>query len=212
MKRQVISEADVRIAYRERRPLKIEEGAILTPSARDAVRSLKVEIIQAGQLRTHLPPPPAYRVVGVANDHGGVDAKGWVCEALEALGAEYRDHGVNASSESVDYPDKAAEIAIKVQTGVYWRGIIIDGAGIGSAISANKFNGIRAGQVHDTLSAINARAHNNVNIITLGGQLLGRKTVMEIVNLFLNTEFEGGRHQRRIDKIEQIENNQRGPG
>ncbi len=210
MKRQVIAEADVRRAHRERRPLKIEEGAILTPSARDAVRALQVEVVQAGQLRTHLPPTPAFRVVGVASDHGGVDAKRWVCEALEALGAEYRDHGVNSSSESVDYPDKAAEIAAKVQSGAYWRGIIIDGAGIGSAISANKFRGIRAGQVYDTITAINARAHNNVNIITLGGQLLGPKTVKEIVNLFLSTEFEGGRHQRRIDKIQQIEIDQRG--
>ncbi|UCD39385.1 MAG: RpiB/LacA/LacB family sugar-phosphate isomerase [Fidelibacterota bacterium] len=152
---------------------------------------------------------PAFRVVGVAADHGGVLVKQWVCQQLEALGIEYQDHGVNSPDETCDYPDQAAEIARKVQNGTYWRGIIIDGAGIGSAIVANKFVGIRAGLVYDTLTAINARQHNNVNIITLGGGVLGEKTVKEIVKLFIHTEFEGGRHQRRVDKIQQIDEEER---
>lgn len=209
MRRQVISEADVRRAHREGMPLRAEEGAILTPSARDAVRALNVELTRAGMAPGHADTAPAFRVVGVASDHGGVLAKQWVCRTLEELGVEYRDHGVASSEEVVDYPDKAAEIATKVQAGTYWRGIIIDGAGIGSAIVANKFAGIRAGVVYDTLTAINSRAHNDVNIITLGGQFLGEKTVQEIVTLFIRTGFEGGRHQSRVDKIQRIDQQER---
>jgi ribose 5-phosphate isomerase B len=116
---------------------------------------------------------------------------------------------VDSPDEACDYPDKAGEIARRVQNGTYWRGIIIDGAGIGSAIVANKFEGIRAGMVYDMLTAANARGHNNVNIITLGGQLIGRKTIEEIVKIFIQTEFEGGRHQRRVDKIQQIDGEER---
>ena len=123
---------------------------------------------------------------------------------------EYRDHGVNSESDTVDYPDKAAEIAKKVQAGTYWRGIVVDGAGIGSAMTANKFRGIRAGMVYDTLTAVNARAHNNINVLTLGGQYLGRRTVAEIVRIFIQTEFEGGRHLRRIEKIQKIDDEERG--
>ena len=210
MRRQVIAEADVRRAYREKKALHMEEGAILTPSARDALRSLHVEVAGPGEPREHLPAAPAFRVVGVASDHGGVLAKQWVCRTLEALGVEYRDHGVDSPDQTADYPDKAAEIAAKVQAGTYWRGIIIDGMGIGSAMVANKFAGIRAGMVYDSLTALNARAHNNANIITLGGQVLGEKTVKEIVSLFIRTEFEGGRHQRRVDKIQSIDQQERG--
>ncbi len=205
MKKQVVTEDIVRQAHRSGKPLEVSDGAIFTPSAKDALRALKVQLIQEGQLREHLPVTPAFRVVGVATDHGGVVVKKWVCQALESLGVEYRDHGVDDDSESCDYPDKAAEIAGKVQDGTYWRGIVIDGAGIGSAITANKFYGIRAGLVYDTLTANNARAHNNVNMITLGGQYLGKKVVEEIVRIFIQTEFEGGRHQRRIDKIQIID-------
>ena len=209
MKRQVIAEADVRRASREGRPLKIDENAIFTPSARDAVRDLKVQLIRHDVTHSHIPPVPNFRVVGVASDHGGVQAKQWVCQILEELGVEYRDHGVDSPDETCDYPDQAGEIARRVQNGTYWRGIIIDGAGIGSAIVANKFEGIRAGMVYDTLTAANARGHNNVNIITLGGQLLGRKTVEEIVRIFIHTEFEGGRHQNRVNKIQQIDEEER---
>ncbi|MEE9161525.1 MAG: RpiB/LacA/LacB family sugar-phosphate isomerase [Candidatus Neomarinimicrobiota bacterium] len=200
----------MRRAHREGKPLRAEEGAILTPSARDAVRALNVEVIHAGVAAEQSGKAPAFRVVGVASDHGGVLAKQWACRTLEELGVEYRDHGVASAEETVDYPDKAAEIAAKVQAGTYWRGIIIDGAGIGSAIVANKFADIRAGLVYDTLTATNARAHNNVNIITLGGQMLGEKTVQEIVTLFIRTEFEGGRHQARVDKMQRIDQQERG--
>ncbi len=209
MKRQVIAEADVRRAYKEGKPLRLEEDAILTPSAQDAIRALHIEVIRPGLAKGYTPVVPALRVVGVTCDHGGFQAKQWVCEALEDMGMEYRDHGADSAHDTCDYPDKAAEIARKVQDGTYWRGIIIDGAGIGSAIVANKFAGIRAGMVYDTLTAANARAHNNVNVITLGGQLLGLKVVKEIVKIFLNTQFEGGRHERRLEKMQQIDDKER---
>ena len=210
MKRQVITEAIVRQAARQGGSLKVEELAIFTPAARDAIHDLGLELVEPGRPKSSAPLVPAFRVVGVACDHGGVLVKQWVCQTLGDMGIEYRDHGVNDASEAVDYPDKAAEIASKVQAGTYWRGIIVDGAGIGSAIVANKFGGIRAGLVYDTLTAINARALNNVNVLTLGGQYLGQKTVTEIIRLFIQTEFEGGRHQRRIDKIQSIDDKERG--
>ena len=209
MKRQVITEDAVRRAAREGGLLQAEEDAIITPAARDALRDLGVELRRPGRVQGRVPRVPAFRVVGVACDHGGVLVKEWVCKTLADLGMEYRDHGVDSAGETADYPDKAAEIARKVQEGTYWRGVVIDGAGIGSAITANKFAGIRAGMAYDTLTAINARAHNNINILSLGGQFLGQRTVTEIVRLFIQTEFEGGRHQRRIDKIQKIDDEER---
>ena len=210
MKRQVITEQVVRQAARDGRPLQASDDAIFTPSAREAISDFKVEVVRPGSTSGSAPHVPAFRVVGVATDHGGVGVKKWVCAVLEELGVEYRDHGVNSESETVDYPDKAAEIARKVQAGTYWRGIVIDGAGIGSAITANKFRGIRAGMVYDTLTAINARAHNNINVLALGGQYLGQRTVAEIVRIFIRTEFEGGRHLKRIEKIQKIDDEERG--
>ena len=209
MKRQVITEAIVRDAARQGGSLKIDEMAIITPAASEAITDLGVEVVHPSRPKSSAPLVPAFRVVGVASDHGGVLVKRWVCQTLGDLGIEYRDHGVDDANESVDYPDKAAEIASKVQSGTYWRGIVVDGAGIGSAIAANKFAGIRAGMVYDTLTAINSRAHNNVNVLTLGGQYLGQKTVREIIRIFIQTEFEGGRHQRRIDKIQSIDDKER---
>ena len=215
MKRQLITEAQVRAAHREQRALKVDEGALFTPSAQDAIRDLRVKMISAegvsgGAVKERPGSMPAFRVVGVASDHGGVLVKGWVCRTLGELGIEYRDHGVDSADDTCDYPDKAAEIAEKVQRGIYWRGIVVDGAGIGSAMAANKFVGIRAGLVYDSMTATNARAHNNINVMTLGGQYLGEQLVNEIVRIFINTDFEGGRHQRRLEKIRELENRERG--
>ena len=209
MRRQVVTEQTVRQAAREGRPLQVGVDAIFTPSALEAVRDFGVQIVRPGSTAGSAPRVPTFRVVGVATDHGGVAVKKWVCKQLEELGVEYQDHGVHSESEAVDYPDKAVEIARKVQAGTYWRGIVIDGAGIGSAIAANKIRGIRAGMVYDTLTAVNARAHNNINVLTLGGQYLGRRTVAEIVRIFIQTEFEGGRHLARIEKIQKLDDEER---
>ena len=129
MRRQVITEAVVRQAARDGRPLQAADDAIFTPSAREAISDFGVEVVRPGSSRSSAPQVPAFRVVGVAADHGGVEVKKWVCAMLEELGMEYRDHGVNSESDTVDYPDKAAEIAKKVQAGTYWRGIVVAGFG-----------------------------------------------------------------------------------
>ncbi|HDR04528.1 MAG TPA: RpiB/LacA/LacB family sugar-phosphate isomerase [Candidatus Marinimicrobia bacterium] len=121
-----------------------------------------------------------------------------------SLGFEIADYGTD-SVERTDYPIYAAAVARAVQKGDAFRGIIIDGAGIGSAITANKFKGIRAATVWDSLSAKNCRAHNDANVLSLGGLLLGVDPIKEIVRIFLTEEYEGGRHQERLDLISRFE-------
>lgn len=105
----------------------------------------------------------------------------------------------------MDYPDFAHEVAKKVSTGQAWRGIVIDGAGIGSCIVANKVPGVRAGMAYDYSSAVNSREHNDTNVLTLGAGLIGVNLAKQIVTVWLATPFGGGRHQKRVDKIIAVE-------
>jgi ribose 5-phosphate isomerase B len=105
----------------------------------------------------------------------------------------------------VDYPDFAHEVARLVASGKAWRGIMIDGAGIGSCIVANKVPGVRAGMAYDQSSALNSREHNDTNVLTLGAGLIGEALAKQILKTWLSTEFGGGRHQRRVTKIIEIE-------
>ncbi len=116
------------------------------------------------------------------------------------MGFDVSDAGTH-SKAAVDYPDYAHEVAKLVASGKAWRGIMIDGAGIGSCIVANKVPGIRAGMAYDLSSAMNSREHNDTNILTLGAGLIGNNLAKQIVKTWLTTEFGGDRHQRRIDKI-----------
>ena len=123
---------------------------------------------------------------------------------ISALGYELIDVGTN-SKEAVDYPDFAHAVATLVSTRKAWRGIIIDGAGIGSCIVANKVPGVRAGMAYDYSSAVNSREHNDTNVLTLGAGLIGTTLAKQIVKTWLSTEFGGGRHAKRVDKIIAIE-------
>ncbi len=114
------------------------------------------------------------------------------------------DAGTN-SKEAVDYPDFAFDVARLVSTGKAWRGIAIDGAGIGSCIVANKVPGVRAGMAYDYSSALNSREHNDTNVLTLGAGLIGVNLAKQIVSVWLVTNFGGGRHERRVNKIAIIE-------
>lgn len=105
----------------------------------------------------------------------------------------------------MDYPDFARAVAEQVAGGFVWRGIMIDGAGIGSCIAANKVPGVRAAMCYDHATAYNSREHNNANLLTLGAGLIGTSLAKQIVNTFLETKFGGGRHARRVDKIMEIE-------
>jgi ribose 5-phosphate isomerase B len=123
---------------------------------------------------------------------------------LQELGYDVKDCGTS-SSESVDYPDFAYAVARLVSEGQAWRGIMVDGAGIGSCMAANKVPGVRASMCYDLSTAVNAREHNDANVLTLGGQLIAEGLAKRIVKTWLETEFGGGRHERRVNKIMSVE-------
>ncbi len=149
--------------------------------------------------------PSAKKVVAIGSDHGGFDLKEILKPELTAQGFEVIDVGTANSKDAVDYPDFALEVALLVSGGKAWRGIVVDGAGIGSCIVANKVPGIRAGLAYDYSSAVNSREHNDTNVLTLGAGLIGINLAKQIVKTWLSTEFGGGRHARRVDKIIAIE-------
>ncbi len=148
--------------------------------------------------------PAGRKVVAIGADHGGFELKEILKPDLTALGYDFIDVGTN-SKEAVDYPDFAHEVARLVGTGKAWRGIVIDGAGIGSCIVANKVPGVRAGMAYDYSSALNSREHNDTNVLTLGAGLIGVNLAKQIVNVWLSTNFGGGRHERRVNKITAVE-------
>lgn len=144
------------------------------------------------------------RKVAVGADHGGFELKNILRGYIEDLGYSVKDFGTY-TKESVDYPDYAAAVARAVARGEYDRGIVIDGAGIGSCMAANKVRGVRAAMCYDLKTAFNSREHNNANVLTLGGPLLEVRAAKEIVKVWLETPFAGGRHTRRVDKIMALE-------
>lgn len=142
--------------------------------------------------------------IAIGCDHGGFDHKNAIKEHLIARGFEVQDFGVY-ENKSVDYPDIAVKVADSVAAKENELGILICGTGIGMSLAANKVKGIRAAVLSDHFSAKYTRLHNNSNVLCLGGRVIGIGTAIELVDLFVDTEFEGGRHQARIDKITVIE-------
>jgi ribose 5-phosphate isomerase B len=140
--------------------------------------------------------------IAIGSDHRGVEFKSSVIASLKSWGYEYHDWGAY-SEEPVDYPDIAAKVACAVTAGEFDRGILICGTGIGMSIAANKINGIRAALAYDEFTATRARLHNDANVLCLG--CLRPGDVPAMLKAFLTTEFEGGRHQRRLDKISALE-------
>jgi len=143
--------------------------------------------------------------IATGADHGGFELKAQIVEHLRKLGHEVEDFGT-AGPESVDYPDYARLVARAVVAGECDRGILVCGTGIGIGIAANKVAGIRAATCTETYSARMSRLHNDANILSLGGRVVGVGLALDIVDIWLNTEFEGGRHARRVGKIHEIEN------
>ena len=139
--------------------------------------------------------------VAVGSDHGGFEYKAKIIDYLKEHNFEYEDVGT-FTKDSCDYPIIAKKVANKVVSGEADKGILICGTGIGMSITANKVKGIRAALCSDTFSARATRAHNNSNILCLGERVIGDCLALDIVDVWLYTEFEGGRHQRRIDEIE----------
>jgi len=144
------------------------------------------------------------RIVVIGADHGGVELKEILKADLAEQGYDVRDVGTYTKA-AVDYPEFAHEVARRVASGKAWRGIMIDGAGIGSCIVANKVPGIRAGMAYDLSSALNSREHNDTNVLTLGAGLIGPNLARQIVKTWLTTEFGGGRHAQRVDGITAVE-------
>lgn len=144
--------------------------------------------------------------IGIASDHGGRVLKEKVSKYLRSLGHEVVDFGVAVDAgQSVDYPDYAATLAKKVSEGQISRGILICGTGIGMSIAANKVPGIRAALVWDEFTARMSRQHNDANVICLGERVLNHDRALDYLSLWLNSEFEGSRHQTRLDKIHALE-------
>lgn len=140
------------------------------------------------------------QTIAIACDHGALALKSHIVNYLQAKGYDILDLGVNGP-ESVDYPDYAYKLAQILKDGQATRGILMCGSGIGISIAANRFPEIRAALVHDVTCARLAREHNDANVIVFGGRMIGPDLCEECINTFLNTDFEGGRHQRRVDKL-----------
>ncbi len=144
--------------------------------------------------------------IAIGCDHGGLDHKNAIAEFLKEKGFEVLDHGIY-EQKAIDYPIIAKKVALSVKNNEADLGILVCGTGIGMSLAANKIKGIRAAVCSEHFSAKYTRLHNNSNILCLGGRVIGVGTALELVDLFVNTEFEGGRHQNRIDLISEIEDN-----
>lgn len=143
--------------------------------------------------------------IALGCDHGGLDHKNAIKEFLEEQGHQVNDFGIYEQA-SVDYPEIAVKVCDSIVKGESQRGILVCGTGIGMSLAANKVKGIRAAAVSEHFSAKYTRLHNDSNVLCLGGRVIGIGTALELADLFIKTEFEGGRHQRRVDKIMEIEN------
>lgn len=197
--RRVITERDVPLQG----VFRVERGALWTPSARDLARERGIEVVEmAPEEMAALAEPE--RTIAVGADHGGFVMKERLKPLLEELGWRVEDVGV-FEEKAADYPDIAHEAALRVAEGRAALGILVDGAGIGSAMAANKVPGIRAALCYDRASARNSREHNHANVLTLGGRMLTWSQAEEIVRTWLSTPCGGGRHAARAAKITEIE-------
>lgn len=142
--------------------------------------------------------------IGIGSDHGGYELKEYIKSFLKEKGVEYIDYGTN-SSESVDYPEFGEKVAEAVKNKEIDRGIVICGTGIGISISCNKVKGVRCALCSDTYSARMSVEHNNAQVLALGGRVVGKDLAIEIVSIWVDASFEGGRHEKRLNKISDIE-------
>ena len=206
VKKSLIIEAHVLAAWADgRRTLTLVPGTIVTPLARDTARTKGVALVTAtpGEPATPSPGVPG-RIVALGSDHGGYGYKEQLKPVLNEVGWQVLDVGTD-SEQSCDYPDFAFAVARAVALGQARFGVMIDGAGLGSAMVCNKVPGVRAACCYNTFTAWNARAHNDANVLTLGSRTLGIEVCKRILHTFLDTPFEGGRHQRRVGKIADVE-------
>lgn len=186
----------------------------MSPLSESELREIVLRVIQqttgqtsagvGGSPASSSDPASTQKVIAIGADHGGFELKEILKKDLVEAGYSVIDVGTN-NKDAVDYPDFAHAVAIQVASGKASRGVMIDGAGIGSCMVANKVPGIRAAMAYDISSAINSREHNDANILTLGAGLIGVNLARQILKTWLETAFAGGRHSRRIEKIIAIE-------
>jgi len=181
---------------------RVARGSIITPSARELISARGVRLLEVAE--DQLPAASPDKTIALGADHGGYRLKATLTPILESLGLAVRDVGVH-EEKAADYPDLAVQVAELVASGAATRGVVIDGAGIGSSIAANKVPGIRAALCYDKASARNSREHNDSNVLTLGARLLTATQAEDVLRTWLATPFAGGRHQGRLDKIAAIE-------
>ncbi|MDX1546329.1 MAG: ribose 5-phosphate isomerase B [Rhodothermales bacterium] len=206
-KRPLITEKHVREALAAgRATLEAPADALITALARDTAREHGLAFVAPAPEASASAPAAAPRphVVALGSDHGGYGYKQLLKPFLEELGWQVLDLGTD-SEASCDYPDFAFAVARAVALGRAGYGIMIDGAGIGSAMVAGKVAGIRAACCYNEFTAWNARAHNDATVLTLGSRTLGIEVCKRIAEVFLATSFEGGRHARRVQKIMDVE-------
>ena len=206
--KKLITEEDVLKAIKNgSMVIATEKGAIITPLARDLIRSKKLTILENekheySSSSTSVKFP--FKKISIGSDHTGFKVKNMLIKYLTEKSYQVYDSGT-FDEKSCDYPDFAEEVADKVRLGKSDCGIIVDATGIPSAITANKLEGIRAATCYNEFSAKSARSHNDSNVLVLGAKTLGEETIKSILDVWLKTEFEGGRHQKRLDKITGIE-------
>ncbi len=181
----------------------IPEGSIVTSSARETAvsRGVSIRELPEDQISPLRAPD---KTIAIGADHGGYHLKEALKPVLESLALDIRDVGT-FDAKPADYPDIAHKVAQLVAAGTAARGVIIDGAGIGSSMAANKVPGIRAALCYDKASARNSREHNDSNVLTLGARLLTETQAEDVLRTWLATNFGGGRHQARVQKITDIE-------
>jgi ribose 5-phosphate isomerase B len=198
--RDVIAEADLR-NIRPGITLLIRADAIITPSAQDIIHEKNIEVVRRPRKST---VSGSQRLIALGADHGGFEMKEQLKKLLGEMGYRSRDFGT-FSTDAVDYPDYAHAVARAVSEKVCELGIIIDGAGIGSCMTANKIPGVLAAMCYDEATARNSREHNFANVLTLGGKMISAEHMQKIVRAWLSTETGEARHRKRVEKILTIE-------
>jgi ribose 5-phosphate isomerase B len=204
-----------------KKKLEIPKGALVTPLARELASFRGVELVEANEQKprtvsstkaalspqqspTQSSSDSKEKTVAFGSDHGGFQLKETLKKYAESLGYTIVDVGTQ-NEEPCDYPDFAYAVARAVAAGEAWRGVMIDGAGIGSCVVANKVPGVRAACCHNEFVARNAREHNDTNVLTLGSRVTGSEVCKEIMKVWLETWFAGGRHKQRVEKIDDVE-------
>lgn len=210
MDKKLISDLIVKeAAKRGQKQIKVMPGTIVTSAARDVAKNLAIEIVETKDVQQKVADKPlpkkVYKgIIAMGSDHGGFSMKEQLKPFVAEMGYTIKDVGTT-SEEACDYPDYAFAVAKLVSSGDVDRGIMIDAVGVASAMVANKLPGVRAAACQNEFAAQSSREHNDANVLTLGGRIIGIELAKTIVKVWLVTDFAGGRHQKRVNKISDID-------